>query len=39
MVRFYLDGIDMKFTFTAEIKLIISMDDDPANRKTILKLV
>jgi hypothetical protein len=38
MVEFYLESINMKFTFTAEINFSILMDDDPAN-KLIKKLV
>jgi len=30
-VIFYLESIEMKFTFTAEIKFKNFMDDDPAN--------
>jgi hypothetical protein len=30
MVNIYLESINMKFTFTAEINFSILMDDDPA---------
>jgi hypothetical protein len=31
MVIFYLESINMKFTFTPEINFSILMDDGPAN--------
>ena len=31
LVRYNLDGINMKFTFVSEIKFENLMDDDPAN--------
>lgn len=38
MVKFYLESINMKFTFTAEINFSILMDDDPAN-KLLMNLI
>ena len=31
MVKFYLESINRKFTFTPEINFSILMDDDPAD--------